>query len=353
MLLNINPVADTYMRDGSYAYTNYGAIGYVLIKTSGTSYNRRALMRFSLSSLPAGSQISSVRLLTYWLGSSYTGGGTVSVYPCLRDWVENEATWNVYKSGSSWATAGAGDNENDYDGDTLLTGYTLSSAPSTGEEMIWPSSSNLVQKVQDNIGGEINMLLISSGDFNFGFYTKEASNGDYWPILEVTYTPCEMEDISLDLAAYYRKLENLQMFLRAHDGVELHDLQAKLEAFNLAVEDIGLLLSAYFESKTDVGMTLNTWATHYRDALLWLQAQGCKAFDFASYMAAAKAKLKDIACWLSAADGIILRDMAAWLEVTDGRVLKDIGLYLKVIKGVPTFRAVTAHRLSSVLSEVT
>lgn len=203
-----------------------------------------------------------------------------------------------------------------------------------------------------------------------------------------------LEDASLDLAAYYRKSEDLASFLRAHDGIELHDLTARLEAADWSVEDLGAFLSAYYEELQDAGMdlsargthyddlksflaahfqeiedfksSLETWATGYadhrtrleaadwstEDLTQWLCARGLQLSSLGVFLRAVKHGFRNLAAFLSVTDGIVLNDLGCVLEATDGAVTKDLGLYLKVIQSIPAFRSVTAQKVSSVVHEV-
>ena len=81
-------------------------------------YVQRTIIKMSLSSLPAGSSISSSTLSLYYY--VYTGtnpnGKPITVYKVRRaDWVEAEATWNIYKTGSNWGTAGCANTSTDID----------------------------------------------------------------------------------------------------------------------------------------------------------------------------------------------------------------------------------------------
>lgn len=84
---------------------NFGSDTKLLVL--GGSGNAKALVRFDLSSIPAGAVISSATLSLY--NHSHQADincGTVSVNPVSKPWAENQATWNVSSSGVNWATAG-------------------------------------------------------------------------------------------------------------------------------------------------------------------------------------------------------------------------------------------------------
>lgn len=204
----------------------------------------------------------------------------------------------------------------------------------------------------------------------------------------------ELEDIRLDLAAYYQKTEDLVSFLRAHDGIELHDIIARLEAADWEIEDFAAFLSAYFEEFQDAGMDLDAWGTHYDDFKSFLAAhfenvddfktaletwateyenliskleaatwhinnlpaqfstQAQDLSSFAAVLRAIKYRTKNLSLFLQAHSGFNFIDAALFLIVTDGITMNDMGLKLFAIKNVPTFRSVTAQKVSSVLHEV-
>ena len=172
------------------------------------------------------------------------------------------------------------------------------------------------------------------------------------PTEEYSQNQVMMADASLDLSAYGRALENLQAFLRAHDRVELHDLQATLEAFSLSTEDFSTLLIAALESTEDFTVNFETWATQYKDLAGDFDVKGQSIESLMSRFETAKAKYKNLAAVLSVTDGSVLKDLAAFLSVTDGSALANLGLYLKAVQSVPAFRSIIAQRVSSVVHEV-
>ena len=66
----------------------------------------RGLIKFDLSSLPAGAEITSCVLSLYCYADQSTNARTYRVYRQKRAWVEGQATWNIYSTGNSWQTAG-------------------------------------------------------------------------------------------------------------------------------------------------------------------------------------------------------------------------------------------------------
>jgi len=161
-----------------------------------------------------------------------------------------------------------------------------------------------------------------------------------------------IEDASLDLSAYSRALENLQSYLRAHNGIELRDLTTTLEAFSLGTEDFSTLLIAALESTGDFAANFETWATQYKNLAGTFDVKGQAVESLMSFLETARAEYKSLAAFLSVTDGSILNDLCAFFSVTDGSTLKNLGLYLKAVQSVPAFRSITAQRVSSVVHEV-
>lgn len=67
----------------------------------------KALVRFDLPADPACTRITSATLSLYnYTHASSANGGTVSVYPVSRPWIDSQATWNQASAGNNWAAAG-------------------------------------------------------------------------------------------------------------------------------------------------------------------------------------------------------------------------------------------------------
>jgi len=205
----------------------------------------------------------------------------------------------------------------------------------------------------------------------------------------------ELEDMSLDLSAYYQSLENIQLFLQVH-GIEYRDLRSALAAADWTIEDLAMFLSAWLQGLDDVALDLSThgfhyedmksilaaffqtagqdlktfleaWATHrgdlparleaaltvYKSLQAWLTAYGQEAASFPALLQAARAKLQSFKSFLHAADGLVFGDLGCFFTATDGIVRSDLGLWLCAFSGIPAFRSVTAQRVSSVVHEVT
>ncbi|MBV8256035.1 MAG: right-handed parallel beta-helix repeat-containing protein [Chitinophaga sp.] len=87
-------IADAYVRDGTYATTNYGTATSLVVKSDATSYNRKAYMKFDLSTLGV-SHVSSALLSVYANSVNTSPTRTISVYATTTSsWSESGITWN-------------------------------------------------------------------------------------------------------------------------------------------------------------------------------------------------------------------------------------------------------------------
>jgi len=163
---------DTYLAKNA-ATTNYGTQYYLAINPSAISI-WRSLLEQDATELPDGITISAATLYLYYFSTSATLAGTTLRVLKLRkaDWVEAQATWNIYKTGSSWGTVGALNTTTDID--TSITADAT--VPAGYGWMTW----NVLAHVQDayaNVAKIVELLLYSTeGDVGKDWY---AYSNDY------------------------------------------------------------------------------------------------------------------------------------------------------------------------------
>ena len=151
-----------------------------------TSAGRRSLVAFNFSaSVPAGMKITLATLSL--LCSSSLASRTITVYRLLRtDWVEAQATWNIYKSGSNWGTAGASNTSTDI----TTTDAATAASVATGQWLAETVTAQ-VQTALDSVSGVANFLLVDLGasDANSNsYYTRDATPSTRCPKLYIEYT---------------------------------------------------------------------------------------------------------------------------------------------------------------------
>jgi parallel beta-helix repeat protein len=88
----INPIADAFVRDGTYATTNFGTATNLDIKKSSTGYNRIAFLKFDVTSI---STLSGAKLRLYGAFINTNGiSATTAHQQTNNTWTETGITWN-------------------------------------------------------------------------------------------------------------------------------------------------------------------------------------------------------------------------------------------------------------------
>ena len=147
---------DTHI-DSASPTSNSGADVY--LATGGT---QRSLLKFDFSSIGFVSYVNSATLtLTVGQASGATLQSALNVYRQKRAWVEGQATWNIYATGSNWQTAG-GFGTNDCE-QTSIGSVTPATNPSAGTAY---NISLDTTAIKDMINGAFT---------NNGFLLKKAS----------------------------------------------------------------------------------------------------------------------------------------------------------------------------------
>ena len=128
---------DTHLNIGS-VNSNYSADTFIQIYSQ---WPKRAILEYDISEIPGGATLDTATLNLYdYLHFGSPGGYVVWAYKQTHtDWVEAQATWNIYKTGSSWTAAG---------GDYVTTnpsGGSTTVPASAGAWMSW----NVLAIVQD------------------------------------------------------------------------------------------------------------------------------------------------------------------------------------------------------------
>lgn len=145
-----------------------------------------SLVKFDLTSL-AGVTVTSAKLGLYLYDFRETGPDTVSVFRVLRDWVESEATWNIYSTGNSWSTGGGiGDGT-----DRVAAAVGSLSIGTAAQYYEFDLDAADVQDCIDNASANFGWLLerTDGQDDQHGRIFRQSNGTDgQRPYLEVTYT---------------------------------------------------------------------------------------------------------------------------------------------------------------------
>ena len=173
---------DTYMYQ-SNPTTNYGSENKFQVNQN-IGYRQRSLVKFDLSSIPPGVQITSATLKLY-LQYTSAQGRTYCVYRLTQSWTETGANWLRYDGTNPWSS---------YGGDYTEVGGACSTVPSVNNWMSW-------------VVTDIVKAWIEGSEPNHGFLIKDSAEGpdeqnymsqfssrekpivteNLRPILEITY----------------------------------------------------------------------------------------------------------------------------------------------------------------------
>ncbi len=142
---------------------------------------RKALLRFDLSRIPAGSKVLNAELSMYPTTRSNGGCMLVSAYPVLRSWDEKSATWRT-----PWAAPGATGN-----GDVGAPVGSPVQVDAIKEWFTW----NLTPLVQEWVSSpwENHGVLLAAGSegdsVEYAFLSSEYRLPQFAPKLKVTFLP--------------------------------------------------------------------------------------------------------------------------------------------------------------------
>lgn len=156
------------------------------------NFIRRGLVLYDLLAfIPAGATITAAVLWFYVTTADEDEDHSFRLVRIRRhDWVEDEATWNSYKTGSAWTTAGAEDMNNDRD---PAVAVTLGAITTTG----WKNYNvlTLASDAWDNRGGICTFIMERYDNYltvlgEVYFHAKEYRPYDVWGPhhLRITYT---------------------------------------------------------------------------------------------------------------------------------------------------------------------
>ena len=174
--------ADTHILENA-PKKNYGTVTSLGVdgdEPAGTGKDKSALLKWDLSTIPAGSKISSASVT---LNVTNTTTQTYQAYELKRPWVESAATWLLYATGKSWQTAGA---KGLLDRGTTVVGNV---SPSTSGNQSFALSAALVQGWVDNPASNNGIIIANATNTDgFDFSSRESTTSNLRPQLNVTYT---------------------------------------------------------------------------------------------------------------------------------------------------------------------
>lgn len=176
--------------------TNY-ATATTLPVLATTSARSRNILKFNFSAVvPAGATIT-LATLSLFCTISALSSRTITVYRLLRtDWVENQATWNSYKTGSSWGAAGA---LNTTDNPDITTTDAATATSVTISHWLNVTVTAQVQTARDSVSGVAHFLVADIGataSVSNTYSSRENTTTGNRPKLYIEYTPSSVSGAS-------------------------------------------------------------------------------------------------------------------------------------------------------------
>jgi len=177
----LTSVADTQIWENAPT-TNYGAttpLGADGDEPTGTARDKSSLLKWSVSTIPAGSKISSASVTLNVTNSSTQ---TYQAFALKQPWAESAATWTLYAAGQPWQIAGA---NGSLDRDAQAAGTIR---PATMGKQTFTLSPALVQSWLDNPQSNNGIIITNTSNTDgFDFSSREATTSSLRPQLDVTY----------------------------------------------------------------------------------------------------------------------------------------------------------------------
>ncbi len=181
-------VRDNYMYAGG-ATTNYGGIERMTVcgyASQGAGNIQRGMVRFDLSSVPAGTAITSAKLYLYSYDAVQSKGssGFYGVYRLTRDWSESASSWNQATGSVAWTTPG---------GD-FLAGPDATSAKQPNASPCWYEwdVTDAVQEMIDGPAANFGWVVKCTDEMlsmQERFYQSDTVNAEFRPKLVISDLP--------------------------------------------------------------------------------------------------------------------------------------------------------------------
>lgn len=171
--------------------TNYNTDATLAIGDVGAVLNR-TLIKFDLSTIPAYASIISATLSLWTQSDNSANARDVKVYRILRNWVEAQATWNIYSTGNSWGTVGCSNSSTDYDGANVWAVTNVGASVADNTEIQWVFTATGLTELRKIINGtnaNYGWLMIAdteNEDFYY-YHSSSGATGGYRPKLVINY----------------------------------------------------------------------------------------------------------------------------------------------------------------------
>ena len=180
-----------HLYDGGSKTSNYGAAS-SLIADGNPDFG--ALLKWNLTSIPAGSTLQSATLS---LNVTGTSADTYEIYELKRNWTELQATWNKATTGTNWQSAGA---QGSLDRGSTVLGTVTATATGIRNVVLNAAGLAVVQGWVNNPATNFGFILqdyANTTKDDLVFSSKESTVAANRPQLQVVYNPPSLAPLSL------------------------------------------------------------------------------------------------------------------------------------------------------------
>lgn len=188
--VSLTPSIDNY-GDSNSATANNGTAGFIAVGEDNTATaTYRSLVKWDLSSIPAGSTITATTLTLTVHTDRSDNARTLSVFRVLRAWTETGSTWNNWDTGQAWGTAMCANTTSDREATDIGTA-TQPANPAVDSTVAVTLTASKVQEWLDGVLTNNGILLQVATETDDGilYYSREEATATKRPTLDVTYTP--------------------------------------------------------------------------------------------------------------------------------------------------------------------
>ena len=187
---------DAYIEDISPT-SNFNNSSFIVGERASFTEKQRGLIKFDLSSIPAGAIIVSATLSLFITADRSNNARTYKAFRLLRNWGETTVTWNKYDGTNNWGTAGA-TNATDIDTTEMAScSYTSSESAGTEKQYLFTVSEfqKFITGAYTNYGWLIKADTETDDSYEHGS-SSHATSG-YRPKLVVEYNLPAGEPVSV------------------------------------------------------------------------------------------------------------------------------------------------------------
>jgi len=169
------PISEDALLDQFAPTSNFGSDTALAWGAESGNARRPWFKDSTIAGIPAGSTIDSVFMKIYFASVLFSNNDiTCTLYACAKNAVENQVTWNIYKTDSNWTTAGG-------DFDTLIGIFTTDCGFGGACYVTFKlnaSGTNFFQQIKNATRSNFGMIGVSNSGIRKEWRSSESAKPD-------------------------------------------------------------------------------------------------------------------------------------------------------------------------------